>query len=274
MTKQKSIPDDGIYDDDGFYDDSIDDEFDAPISSSNLGNNLVTQHSTLARAAQRLSLQEKRVIMAAISKVDSRHEIKLAREGVKIHADEIAETFGIPLNDAYDVLQTACKQMFERSWTTRGFDPMTKKPTKIVRRWVTEAEYAEGSAWCRVQFHEKTLPFIMGLSKNFTSYRLSQASALRSIYSWRMLENIQACEMKAGKGIWNVRINHFHDAMGVPDSVKKNFSLLNKRVIQPAVKELAADWKIEVLRKHRGRRVIGLIIEFERNDQGDLFSES
>ena len=56
---------------------------------------------------------------------------------------------------------------------------------------------------------------------------------------------------------------------------KKNFQLLRKRIIEPAVKELTEKdgWLIEWEAVKSGRRVASLRFRFERNPQGGLFSQ-
>jgi len=61
---------------------------------------------------------------------------------------------------------------------------------KVIRRWVwvTHTEYHEGEGYITLTFNHEMTPHLFLLRQQFTSYKLSHAVALRSIYSWRLLE--------------------------------------------------------------------------------------
>jgi len=99
-------------------------------------------------------------------------------------------------------------------------------PTQIVR-------VSEGSV--EVRWHPALLPFLFGLRKEFTTYKLKHAAAFRSIYSWRIFECLKSWQ---GAGRWTPTITGFRDAMDASPKHRANFKALRERVIEPAVKEL------------------------------------
>ena len=238
--------------------------------SKELTNNTVVQSNGLIAASQSLTLNEKRLVVAAISKLDPKKD--LPKNGVRIYAEEMVETFGVDEKNAYRLLQQAGRSLIRRIWTIKGRSPVNGKQSIIERHWVIEAEYQEGEGWVRIMFHPKTAPFLIKLSKNFTSYKLKTTSALRSMYSWRMLENMaRHVDGNTGKGKWAVYVDDFHRAMDTPPSLRKKFTDLRRRVIEPAIKELKKDWVIKYSVKKRGRKISTLIFTFERENQQDLF---
>ena len=83
------------------------------------GERWVTMNNALTRAGHGLTLAEKRVIMIAVSKLDS---MKIMQPGevlpsVRITALEYAETYGVEPNNAYEALQSAAKNLFDRKLT-------------------------------------------------------------------------------------------------------------------------------------------------------------
>ena len=119
-------------------------------------------------------------------------------------------------------------------------------------------------------------PFLFELQKEFTKYQLQQAAALRSIYSWRLLEMFEQMKNKTdGSGWLSMPIEEFWHAMEATESYKSNFQLLRKRVIEPAIKELSEkdNWLIEWEARKRGRKVATLLFKFQRNPQGSLFNQ-
>ena len=89
--------------------------YDAADVERPAGERWVTMSNALTRAGHGLTLAEKRVVMMAVSKLDS---MKVMRPGemlpsVKITAAEYAETYGVDPNTAYEALQDAAKNLFE-----------------------------------------------------------------------------------------------------------------------------------------------------------------
>lgn len=47
---------------------------------------------------------------------------------------------------------------------------------------------AASSRALEVNFAPEVAPFLLGLRKEFTTYKLKHTAALRSVYSWRLME--------------------------------------------------------------------------------------
>jgi plasmid replication initiation protein len=120
-----------------------------------------------------------------------------------------------------------------------------------------------------VRFTPDIQPYLVDLKNQFTSYKLAQASALRSIYSWRLLEILSQYE---STGWRQIDLEEFHHTMETPDGYKANFKILRQRVLEPAVKELTEKdgWLIEWTPIKSGRKVTALRFQFKRDPQGKL----
>ena len=69
------------------------------------GERWVTMSNALTRAGHGLTLAEKRIVAAAVSKLDSRKALPPGEvPRTKLTAMEYAETFGVDMNTAYDQL--------------------------------------------------------------------------------------------------------------------------------------------------------------------------
>lgn len=238
------------------------------------GERWVTMSNALTRAGHGLTLAEKRVVMMAVSKLDS---MKVMRPGemlpsVRISAGEYAQTYGVDPNTAYESLQSAAKNLFERKLTF--FDPahMRKgkqlKPTRNDMRWVGRCQYHEGEGWVQLAWWPDLIPSLIGLRKQFTTYQLLQASALRSTYSWRLLE-LLARFKSSGRAEYT--IEDFKASMDAPPSLS-DFAQIKRRIIEPAVKELIEKdgWLIQWEPVKAGRRVAAVRFTFMRDPQGRL----
>jgi plasmid replication initiation protein len=238
------------------------------------GERWVTMSNALTRAGHGLTLSEKRIVAAAVSKLDSRRALGPGEAPVtKITAAEFAETFAVNMDTAYDQLQAATKQLYNRSITfyeaahRRNGRPI--EPTKVLMRWVGSVKYHKGEGWVELHWWHALLPNLMGLRKQFTSYQLQQASALRSGYSWKLLELLTRFE---SNGWAEYAIEDFCASMDATEKQRADFNNIKRRMIEPAVKELIEKdgWLIQWRPVKAGRKVRAVRFEFIRNPQATL----
>ena len=232
----------------------------------------VSMSNALTRGAQGLSLSEKRIIALALAKTDSvpaKDLILSQRNGwqVRLNASEYAETYEVDLNTAYEQLQHSARALLKRTWKTE-----TRGKRGTVTRegnWVSVIEYSAGEGRVEVRFTAEVAPHVLALRAQFTTYKLKQTAALRSVYAWRLFECLQSWR---SKGQWKPMIDAFMDAMDAPSSCRKDFGNLRMRVIEPAVSELREkngliiDWEAD----RAGRKVVGLVFRFSIDPQGRL----
>lgn len=241
-----------------------------------VGHRWVTMTNALARAGQGLTLGEKRLIMCAISRLDSKANRSSCPEKIRISASEFAEVFEMDKDQAYKQLKAAADHLFERE--IRFFKPSYKRNGAALEasqermRWVSTAKYEPNQAWVSLTFNTDLLPHLTGLQKQFTSYQLRQASSLRSLYSWRLLELLTRFE---SSGWAEYSVDDFATAMDATDKQRLDFNNIKRRIIEPAVKELSEkdNWLITWKAQKAGRKVTGLRFDFQRNPQGQLFTE-
>lgn len=236
---------------------------------------LVTMSNALVRAAHGLTLGEKRIIAMAVSTLNPKSALKPGSvPTTRILAADYAETFGVDTNTAYEQLQEAAKHLFERKITfytpayRRNGKPLP--PTRVQMRWVGRASYQHGEGWIEVAWWPEILQHLTGLKKQFTTYQLSQSSALRSLYSWKLLELLMRFE---SNGWAEYTIEDFSEAVEATDKQRANFNNIKRRIIEPAVKELIEKdgWLIDWKPVKAGRRVKAVRFDFRRNPQGRLF---
>lgn len=238
------------------------------------GRRWVTMSNALTRAGHGLTLAEKRIVGCAVAKLDPRkalgpYEVPMT----KITAAEYAETFGVDPNTAYEQLQNAAKQLYQRSITFYEAAHRRKgasiEPTRVTMRWVGSVRYHKGEGWVTVKWWPELLPHLTGLKSQFTQYQLEQTSALRSVYSWRLLELLARFE---STGWAEYTVEDFAQAMDATDKQRADFAKLRTKMIEPAVKELVEKdgWEIDWHPIKRGRKVAAIRFDFRRDPQGRL----
>jgi len=134
------------------------------------GERWVTMSNALTRAGHGLTLAEKRIVAAAVSKLDSRKALPPGEvPRTKLTAMEYAETFGVDMNTAYDQLQAAAKQLYKRSITF--YEPAHKRsgkplpPTMVQMRWVGSVKYHQGEGWVELAWWPDLIRHLLGLQR-------------------------------------------------------------------------------------------------------------
>ena len=233
-----------------------------------LSNRNVVISNYITRSAQTLNLVEKRILMAGIAKLGG------VNGEIKLTAQEYADTYDVDMSTAYRELKNTVNSLMKRylSWQVND----GKHIGTLTCVWVQGYKYFKEEGYVKFKFSEYVFPFLFELEREFTKYQLQQAAALRSIYSWRLLEMFEQMKDKTdGSGWLSMSIEEFWHAVEATESYRANFQLLRKRVIEPAIKELTEKdgWLIEWEVRKRGRKVSNLLFKFERNPQGGLFNQ-
>ena len=248
--------------------------YDAGSVERPAGERWVTMSNALTRAGHGLTLAEKRIVASAVSMLDSRRVLPPGEvPRTRITAMEYAETFQVDLNTAYDQLQDAAKQLYKRSITF--YEPAHKRngkplpPTMVQMRWVGSVKYQKGEGWVELAWWPDLLRHLLGLKAQFTTYQLQQASALRSAYSWKLLELLTRFQ---STGRAEYTIEDFCASMEATEKQAANFAKVRTKIIEPAVKELTEKdgWLIQWQPIKAGRRVASIRFSFMRDPQGRL----
>ncbi|MBF8008681.1 replication initiation protein [Pseudomonas brenneri] len=221
--------------------------------------NKVTQSNRLVEASHTLTLNEKRLILAAASLIDPRKP--LPKDGyLTIRADAFANVFGINVNNAYEALDDAANRLFER-------DIRRYSKGKIVERmrWVFHVKYKEGQGCVELGFSPTVLPHLTMLNKEFTSYQLKQIGSLSSFYAIRLYE-LMSQFLKLGQRECTLdQLRQMFDLGEKYQSVKD----MRRWVLEPALKELNAgtDLVVQVEPRRQGRKIVGFSFTITKNDQ-------
>lgn len=233
----------------------------------------VSMSNALIESIHGLSVVEKRIIAIAISKLDSVKPQLHAMPILKVSAEDYAALANRDKEGAYFDLEQGSDKLLQRHIVFSHKDRRSGKKVydaKTKVNWLSKATYVQGLAYVEIVFNEALRTHLTMLREQFTTYKLHQAHALRSVYSFRLLEIFMRWE---ATGLWRVSIDDFYQMFDVPELYRKNFAHLRKRVIEHAVDELEQKdhWKVDWKPTKAGRKVVQLEFKFQRNPQQDLF---
>lgn len=243
-----------------------------PRTDAAIPDRSVSMSNALARGAQGLNLSQKRIIAMAMAMTDSlpaRDLLSGQMHGwtVRLLAHDYAETYEVDANTAYEQLKTGANSLLRTLWRTVSMG--RRGPTITEGQWLSLAKYSKGEGRVDITFHPHVAPHLLALRTQFTTYKLKQAAALRSIYAWRLFECLQSWK---SKGRWTPDIEEFQKAMEAPPSCRANFGMLRRTVIEIAVKELREKDSLEIEWEpvKAGRKVVSLDFKFRTDPQGRL----
>lgn len=239
---------------------------------SNLLNNQVTKSNQLARAYYRFTLNEKRVMEAAISKLDGRWET--IPPMVTITAEEFSKAYGVSLNHAYGHIQDAVTSLMRKVITVRE-DPDSGDYEEYTL--MSYAHYEAGSGQVEFRVNDLIAHHLTGLrGKYHTSYKLLESAVISSSYTWRFFELLiswaKPKDITGGilAGWLTIEVEELKKMLGAPLQYK--WSKFNERVLKVAVRDLSeqANLIIEIEPQRKGRSIHKLKIEFAEDSQGRL----
>lgn len=231
-------------------------------------NQLVCMKNELVRAAHGLTLMEKRLLMLAISKLDISKPALPQNMSVSIQVTEFIKQYGITAKSTYEDVKAAAEHLMDRY--VRFFHKDEKGKTIETRmQWIGQANYKESEGIIELDFWYKLSPMLFELKNQFTSYRLSRAGALRSIYSWRLFELLMQFK---STGFLKIELGDFINTLDIPISYRKDFGLIRSKIIEPAIKEIREKDGLNIVWEavKTGRKVTVLQFKFPIEQQTTL----
>jgi len=223
----------------------------------------VTQHNTIIEACYSMTLNEKRLLLLGISKVDPTVFPKVNEPFTfSITAKEWASHH--PQESPYKTLKRAAKQLRGRFVRLR---PRPGVEEEI--NWVDYSRYIEKEGRVELQFTRSMQVRLAGMLDQFTSVDLLSVNKLNSMYSVRMYELLSQFK---STGVRVMALGDFRRLMDCVDNYPV-LADLKRRVLVPAIKEINLKTDIDVVVKNvkSGRVVTGLEFKFKPKSQGDLF---
>jgi plasmid replication initiation protein len=186
---------------------------------------VVYKSNWLVEAAYKTTLNEQRLILAMIAKVDPKKELP---KTFTLRVEEFLTCFpSIGKKNAARELKKAAESLWDRTIIVK--DPKRKRWF----RWIQErAEYKDGTV--EIMFSNQIVPYLTNLRENFTRYQLSKVSHLKSNYSIRLFELLRQFEFKKER---IVSLEELRIMLQIENKYQE-FRDLNKWVLKPAINEL------------------------------------
>lgn len=208
---------------------------------------VVVKSNEVITASYKLTLNEQRIVLACIAKIDSMKELT-KDDGITIRVDEIKDLLVVSdlnMKGFYGALKAATEKLYERSIF---LDDEGSK-----RRWVYEVKYNKHQGDITLFFSPTIIPYLSELKGNFTKYKLEHIANFKSVHSIRIYELL--CQWSF-MGEREIEIDKLKTMLGLENKYDRPTNFIN-RVIKIAVDEINRHSNINVaygLRK-TGRQI-------------------
>ena len=235
-----------------------------------LGENTVVKANRLARAYYRFDVVEKRIMEAMISQLNPKLADAQQCDFVELKAVDYAKLYDVPQPKAYQEMAKAVERLMYTVITIPGDERRTQYTL------MAKAEYIEGEGRIEACFNPLLTRYLVGLYKNFTSYRLKQGANFKSSYTWRLFEIMMSWKKSDNPvaGWFTVSVEELKEMLGAPQNYR--FKDLRVRAIDKAIEEIDRELNIKVWYEpiKRGRRIEMLRFNFMEDEQQRLDLEA
>ena len=186
--------------------------------------NLVVKHNDLIEAKYDLNLNELKIILYAVSKLDRE------KEKFNLLTLNIREFFNLlgTTQERYSEIREIIKELRKKEIIVK------KDGNELIVGWLSSIEYLGDQGEIELEFSEKLMPYLLQLKERFTRYELKNILYFKNKYSIRIYELLKQYE-KIGKR--EIKINDLRSYLGIEKEEYTRFDNFEARVLLPAKKE-------------------------------------
>ena len=214
---------------------------------------IVRISNEMVRCVQRLTLNEKRLLMLIIAKVSADN----IDADIDITVSEYCDLYGTERNNTYRTIKNAQEKLWHAEFVIDA----------KLRRWLITLDYATNDGFITSRIHPDLNSHIHDLKKCYTQYFLRRAGNFRSIYSWRLFELLMQFRKT---GFLSICVDEFKELLEVPAAYDVDFSAVRHKVINKALAEIkAGGLPVKMKTVKKGRTVHKLEFTFPVEQQAD-----
>lgn len=193
----------------------------------------ISQSNELTEAAYYLPLQAKRVLWLCLMQCYRHKEL----------TDEISPSFTINVSDYQKMFRVGVdtasadvrKGVDALADSSVIFYPKDGEYEEVKRPWLAEAGLKRGRGKWEVEFNYKVMPYLLGLTNQFTTYSLYDCGKINSVRAIRLYESL--CQFRTS-GIWVTTQEWLADRFLLPESQRSNMAEMKRTFLNPALKKI------------------------------------
>ncbi|MEB2478221.1 replication initiation protein [Citrobacter freundii] len=193
----------------------------------------ISQSNELTEAAYYLPLQAKRVLWLCLMQCyrykDSPEEISPV---FTINVSDYQKMFRVGVDTASADVRKGVSALADSSVV---FYPKDGEFEEVKRPWLSEAGLKRGRGKWQVEFNHKVMPYLVGLTSQFTTFALYDVGKINSVRTIRLYESL--CQFRSS-GLWVTTQEWLAERFLLPDSQRSNFAEMKRTFINPALKKI------------------------------------
>lgn len=228
-----------------------------------------SQENALVQASYKMSLNEKRLLVLGMSKLNPRELKKIESSNtpeIVVTADEWLEVFPDDLKP-YRSISQAGTSLLSRQWVRHGVDRRRRG------NWFSICDYDDKLGEIRLKFTHESSFWLYDFNDRFISTRVAEIGKLTSFNQIRMHELfMQFSPACGGSGFMSVEVEDLRRALQLEDSYPV-WTDFKRRVLVPCMKAInqETDMIVELTKTvKRKRNVHSLQFHIGEERQGEL----
>ena len=222
---------------------------------------VVFQHNNLVEARYSLTLQEKRLILWLISKIQPDEEDFKKHE---LSVQEFMNLMELKGKGNYKELQKITLGLMKKVLVIKK--PDEKTLTQV--NWINYAHYEEGTGRIELAFSDVMKPFLLHLKSQFTAIEVTDLMQFKSIHAIRIYELLKQYQ-DIGERI--LSLDEIRECCGVKDKLKQYVHLKTKLLLisQREINE-KSDLTFEFEQIKNGRKIVAIKFILSKNKAYEL----
>lgn len=216
-------------------------------------NSLVVKSNKLIQARYKLNLNEQKIILYAVSKLD--------REKENFNVLEME------VKDFTKLIDSSPKRYTEIRGIVRKLRKkeviIDTEERELITGWLSSIEYIKDTGKIRLKFSDDLIPYLLQLKEQFTKYQLKNILYLKNKYAIRIYELLKQYQ---SIGERKFELKEFKKMIGC-EGKYKDFRNFKRAVLEKSKEELCN--KTDICFKYEkiksGRKVIGIKFTIDSN---------
>ncbi|WP_273759668.1 replication initiation protein [Pantoea ananatis] len=196
----------------------------------------IKQSNELTEAAYYLPLQAKRVLWLCLMQAYFSEASEDFESDVlplfTVSVSDYVKYFNVATAMASRDVKSGVKALGESTVT---FYPKDGEFEQVTRPWLSEAGMKRGRGSWQIEFNYKVMPFLVGLSSQFTTYSLYDCGQLNSVKVIRLYESL--CQFRSS-GTWITDHEWLCERFMLAESQKTNKAEMKRTFLEPAIKKI------------------------------------
>jgi plasmid replication initiation protein len=234
-----------------------------PVAQKKL---VVTQSNALAKSVQKMTLQEKRLLLLVIAHVRQNDDDFLL---YRIPIKHIKEYLGANDTGFHDYIRETTRKLLGRVVEIENEDGGWEQFQWVSYcRYYSKKESEMGDACLEIRFHDCLRPFLLHLKKYFNSFRLLQIAAMPSFNSVRVYEILFSASNNFTKIEIHLTVNDLKKRLGF-ERKYTNFKDFRRDILERAQRDCAKyspltfTWQ----EQKKGRKIVNLRFKVKKNSK-------